>query len=212
MRSYCNHLAIKHTLCPLLFVAIVYCQTNEQPLCLGRSCYPATGNLLVGREDNLQASSTCGLRYPNKYCVVGDVREGTKCFRCDTRYPWSESNRGSHNITNIVTTFSRDRLRRWWQAENGNEEVFIQLDLDAEFHFTHLIITFKTFRPKSMYIERSFDFGKSWLPYRYFAEDCKKSFPDVPMGPVKSLKSPTICEEKYSNVLPASGGEVGLVG
>lgn len=175
---------------------------------MGRSCYPATGNLLVGREDNLLASSTCGLEGRRRYCVVGDTRYPKKCFYCDSQDAWSEQNSLSHNVTNIVTTFSKDRLRRWWQAENGVEDAFIQLDLDAEFHFTHLIITFKTFRPKAMYIERSFDFGKNWLPYRYFADDCKESFPDVPMGPVKSLKNPTICEEKYSNVLPAMGGEV----
>lgn len=178
---------------------------------MGRGCYPATGNLLVGRENFLQASSTCGLYYPQRYCVVGDVSDIEKCFACDSRQPWSEANPDSHNITNIVTTFSKDRLRRWWQAENGQEEVSIQLDLNAEFHFTHLIITFKTFRPKSMFIERSFDFGKTWRKYRYFAEDCKKSFPEIPMGPVQSLENATICEEKYSNVLPASGGEVGSI-
>lgn len=140
--------------------------------------------------------------------MVGDVSDIKKCFTCDSRLPWSEDNQNSHNVTNLVTTFSKDRLRRWWQAKNGVEEASIQLDLDAEFHFTHLIITFKTFRPKAMYIERSFDFGKTWLPYRYFAESCKESFPDIPMGPVKSLKEPVICQEKYSNVLPAIGGEV----
>ena len=33
-----------------------------------------------------------------------------------------------------------------------------------------------------MYIEKSFDWGKTWKIYRYFAYDCAKDFPGVPIG------------------------------
>jgi coxsackievirus/adenovirus receptor len=138
---------------------------------------------------------------PDRYCIVSHLEEDAKCFVCDSRY-----DRDSHNITNIVWSYG-NVYTRWWQAETGKQQVSIQLDLETEFHFTHLIMTFKTFRPKAMLIERSFNGGRNWGVYRYFAEDCQASFPGIKEWPPSTLKD-LVCDDSYSDVAPSTQGEV----
>ena len=155
----------------------------------------------------MTVSSTCGLRGPERYCVISGLTQKKKCFVCDANPTFVDDKYKYHTIENIVPTYLMKRKDKWWQAENGVEKVSVQLDLESEFHFTHLMIIFQTFRPAAMVIERSKDFGKTWEIYQYFAHDCGASFPGIPTESRRSL-SDVVCTTQYSQVEPSSFGEV----
>uniref|UniRef100_A0A3Q2TNH0 Laminin subunit beta-4-like n=1 Tax=Fundulus heteroclitus TaxID=8078 RepID=A0A3Q2TNH0_FUNHE len=178
--------------------------------CPGSSCHPQLGDLMVGRAAQLSASSTCGLDGPQNYCIVGYLEGERKCFTCDSRLPFSPlDNPKSHRIENVITTFDSERRMMWWQSENGVHQVSIQLDLETVFQFSHLVLTFKSFRPAAMLVERSKDFGRSWKVFRYFADDCSLHFPSVPAEPA-DLIDDVVCDSRYSGPEPSTGGEVVL--
>uniref|UniRef100_A0A8B9D856 Laminin subunit beta 4 n=1 Tax=Anser cygnoides TaxID=8845 RepID=A0A8B9D856_ANSCY len=172
--------------------------------------HPAIGDLLLGRSKQLTASSTCGMKSPQKYCIIGYLEAEQKCFLCDSRYPYNPyTQHNSHMIENVITTFEPDRKKKWWQSENGIDHVSIRLDLETLFQFSHLILTFKTFRPAAMLVERSTDFGQTWKAFRYFAQDCAASFPNISSGPAKGVGD-IICDSRYSDIEPSTEGEVVL--
>lgn len=82
--------------------------------CAHGSCYPATGDLLVGRETNFKASSTCGLRRREPYCIVSHLQVETTPVLTDC-----ETHLNTHYFCEELILFIFDP----W-PNLGREEVF----------------------------------------------------------------------------------------
>ncbi|TFJ95338.1 EH domain-containing protein 2 [Platysternon megacephalum] len=60
-----------------------------------------------------------------------------------------------------------------------------------------------------MLVERSTDYGHTWKIFRYFAQNCAESFPNISSGPAKGVGD-IVCDPRYSDIEPSTEGEVVL--
>lgn len=112
----------------------VFTVARCQEECQRGGCFPATGDLLVGRENRISASSTCGLKGRDRYCIVSFLNQKEKCFYCQSTREVDGTPLGyknSHLPKYMVTTSPKDRLKGWWQAENGKQEVQVQVSCEV---------------------------------------------------------------------------------
>ncbi|XP_027397919.1 netrin-4 isoform X5 [Bos indicus] len=165
-----------------------------------KACNPRMGNLALGRK--LWTDTTCGQNATELYCFYSENTDLTcqqpKCDKCNAAQPHLA------HLPAAMADSSFRYPRTWWQSAEDVHREKIQLDLEAEFYFTHLIMVFKSPRPAAMVLDRSQDFGKTWKPYKYFATNCSATFgleDDV-------VKKGAICTSRYSNPFPCTGGEV----
>lgn len=160
---------------------------------------------MIGRGDGLSATSTCGVKGAERYCILSTLGSPpVSCPICNIK--GVEDRYRYHHIKNVITDM-RGWDKFWWQSENGLANVSIRLDLEAEFLVTHVIMVFQTFRPAAMFIEMSQDYGKTWKTVEYYSSSCEKDFPRIPTGRRSKLNEAT-CLSQYSAETPSSHGEV----
>ncbi|XP_037106771.1 laminin subunit beta-3 [Syngnathus acus] len=177
----------------ILLLTAVAAVSHAQTDCSRGACYPRSSDLLLGRADQLHASSTCGLTGPEVFCTPYQQRK-MKCCPCDSRNPNGPL---AHTVLEVLSTAGPER---WWQSKKEVSPVTFHLDLDNLFKLDKLVLDFKGPRPNALVVEKSMDNGRTWQPAIYFAADCQRSFPGVPTAtPVTEYRA-------YCYTLPPTGG------
>nr|XP_057923379.1 netrin-4 isoform X3 [Doryrhamphus excisus] len=172
------------------------------PRCESRACNPRMGNLALGRR--VLTQTVCGNNGTEPYCAHTDpglACGAAKCAKCNAALP---------HLSHLAAAMSDSSFRHpdtWWQSAEGVEAETVQLDLEAEFYFTHLIVVFRSPRPAAMTLERSQDFGRTWRLLQYYAANCSAAF-GLPEGKAGSGRDGATCTSKYSKAYPCTRGEV----
>lgn len=94
--------------------------TPPPPGCFSGSCFPPTGNLIIGHGQRLRTSSTCGLHGFEPYCIVShrQVRRRVWALQMISGFSWA-GDPESHGIENVVSQSGPGGRKTWWQAESG---------------------------------------------------------------------------------------------
>ncbi|KAF0029879.1 hypothetical protein F2P81_018984 [Scophthalmus maximus] len=161
------------------------------------------GNLALGRR--VLTQTVCGNNGTELYCSYADPDANlacgaAKCAKCNAGLPLL-----SH-LAGAMSDSSFRHPNTWWQSAEGAESETVQLDLEAEFYFTHLIVVFRSPRPAAMTLERSQDFGRTWRMLQYYAGNCSHAF-GLEEGKAGAGRDGATCTSKYSGAYPCNRGE-----
>lgn len=118
-------------------------------VCTEGSCYPATGDLLIGRAHKLSASSTCGLRQPERFCIVGHLE--VRKEQVPGRVVWALI---SHHCSNYLFLSSLgSSLKLFWANRAGQKRTVLHSDFyDCEKDLIFLIQKLQTFFSESYFV------------------------------------------------------------
>ena len=130
-------------------------QTTQSVCPSSSGCFPSPSNLAIGRT--LEANSTCGdpVREFTIPLAAGDIT-----LTCDASVPSDAHPASLANDGNSST---------WWQAERYEFFVTLQLNLAFPMLVERSTLTFRSFRPRRMILEKSDDDGVTWVPYQYYS-------------------------------------------
>ncbi|XP_058499238.1 laminin subunit alpha-5 isoform X1 [Solea solea] len=205
---------------PLLVTCCRVALAQELPIngVNGYSLHPPYFNLAEGTK--ITATATCGVDDTGRtvqdlYCklvggpVSGDPSQTIQGQYCDI-CSQGDTDR-AHPITNAI-----DGTERWWQSpplsrSTEYNELNVTLDLGQLFHVAYVLIKFANSpRPDLWVLERSTDFGQTYLPWQYFASskrDCIERFGQRTIERINT-DDDVICTTEYSRIVPLENGEI----
>ncbi|XP_055876296.1 netrin-1-like isoform X3 [Biomphalaria glabrata] len=173
-----------------------------------KRCVPDFVNAAFGKR--VEASSTCGAE-PEHYCKSSKDKTGEitrHCFVCDASNPKysfpPEFLTDLNNPSNVTCWMSKT-----YSAVQYPANVTLTLSLDKKFELTYISLQFCSARPHSMAILKSVDYGKTWTPFQYYSNDCKKMYNKPARSQAtKANEQEALCSEAYSNIDPFTGARV----
>ncbi|XP_072016852.1 laminin subunit beta-2-like [Amphiura filiformis] len=185
----------------LLLLSAIIKVTQTQTCRWNRPCYPPTVDFLQNIDNRtITASSTCGDQAANyDLRFAGDFQDTYQSTMCDAADPDNSHTTvmlydfSTHEV--FGNFYTRPRLDTWWQSVNTEQDVTLMVTLGDSFLFQETILSFRSVRPLAMKIEKSNDFGQTYVPLHYYAQDCGASFPGVTTSS-NSYNLP-FCEQKY---------------
>ncbi|XP_029582416.1 netrin-G1-like [Salmo trutta] len=141
---------------------------------------------------------TCG-DPPETYCTLENP------YMCNNECDASTDELA--HPSELMFDFEGRNPTTFWQSSSWKKypkplEVNITLSWNKTIELTDdIVITFESGRPEQMLLEKSLDYGKTWIPYQFYATDCLDAFTMDPKT-VNELTQRTlldiICTEDYS--------------
>ena len=164
---------------PLLLLSTA---VRGQPPCTDEAgCFPATGNLALGRMVDASSICTAG----SEALLFGT----TTTISCDP------------NDQHSPNGLSDNNNRTFWISEIGGDSVVtLRLDFESSILFNQMTMVWASARPRSMVLERSGDNGESWQVYRYYSAFCDDDFglPDTTPDSISTMDA--ICTSAESSI------------
>jgi len=169
-------------------------------------CVPDFVNAAFGKT--VRASSTCGSP-PSRYCVTSMGTNGEvvrNCRVCDSSVPkqsfppaYLTDLNNPHNLT-------------CWMSEphvQAPRNVTLDLSLGKKYELTYVSLQFCSSRPNAMAMYKSMDFGKTWIPFQYFAAECRRMYGRPNKAVVtKQNEQEAVCTQDHSSIEPLSGDRI----